>query len=138
MRNFRKAALAGATAAAIAFGTTAVATAHTETATPAATTTATPTKVVERPGTEATGGSSTKLGHDLEAWTVDGDGNVVANGADGRALFGSSDNAQGVPSFESQPAWAKAFFGVSIFAAVSALIGLVVGPAYNFVVFGPF
>ena len=70
MRNFRKAALAGATAVAVAFGSTAVATAETKKpeATPTPTYTSYPAPVRDqKPGVdndaEKTNGSSTKLGN---------------------------------------------------------------------------
>ncbi|PAT09401.1 hypothetical protein [Corynebacterium hadale] len=117
MRNFRKAALAGATAVALAFGSTTIAAAE-ETAAPE-TTTQTPADA-EKPS------ASTKIGASLGAY--DKDGNATA--ADGRAIFGKKDG------FREQPEWAIAFYATTIFAAVSAAVGLIVGPAYNFVVHG--
>lgn len=115
MRKFEKAALAGATAVAVAFGSAAVAPAEegaSETTTGAATQ-ATPTA--------GTGSTATKVGHDLEA----------DKGADGRKIFGFDKD------LASQPAWAQLFYGVSVLAGVSAFIGLIVGPLYNFIVHGP-
>ncbi|OAA17841.1 hypothetical protein CAFEA_07045 [Corynebacterium afermentans subsp. afermentans] len=119
MRNFRKAALAGATAVAVAFGSTAVATA--ETVNP------------DNQLGEATAGDSSlssRIGAGLE-------GDQTAYGP---ALFGSSHGeAEGeTEAYEQQPAWAKLFHALTIFTAVSALVGMIVGPAYNFVVHGPF
>ncbi|OFL18025.1 hypothetical protein HMPREF2785_06295 [Corynebacterium sp. HMSC067D03] len=136
MRNFRKAALAGATAVAVAFGSTAVATAQTEApeTTTEATAPAKPTREA-KPGvdndTAKTNGSSTKLGNKLGVWEKTKDGKVQLNGTDGRAIFGSTSNS------ENQPTYAKVGLGISVFAAVSAVIGLLVGPLYNFIVHGP-
>ena len=124
MRNFRKAALAGATAVAVAFGSAAVAIA--EESTPAPTTTHAP-KVIE--DSKGLGGSSTKIGHSLEAWEKK-DGKVQANPADGRKIFGSSKDLEG------QPKWAKFGYFITVFTSVAAAVGLIVGPAYNFVVHG--
>lgn len=141
MRNFRKAALAGATAVAVAFGSTAVATAETKKpeATPTPTYTSYPAPVRDqKPGvdndTEKTNGSSTKLGNKLGVWSKDKDGNVKVNGVDGRAIFGSAKKENG---FDDQPTYAKVGYGLTIFTAVSAVIGLIVGPLYNFIVHGP-
>lgn len=120
MRNFRKAALAGATAVALAFGSASGATAA-------------ETQVVTN--TKGEGGSSTNLGHSLEVWEKDEAGNTVKTGADGQALFGSSKENGG---FEAQPLWAQLFYVTTIFTSVSAIVGLIVGPAYNFFVHGPF
>lgn len=129
MRNFRKAALAGATAVAVAFGSASVAVAQ-ETDTPTTTTTTpAPTKPVEK--TKGEGGSSTKIGHSLGAWEKDKDGKVQANGADGREIFGSSKD-----NFKGQPKWAKLGYVLTVFTSVAAAVGLIVGPAYNFVVHG--
>lgn len=52
--------------------------------------------------------------------------------ADGRAIFGVQKEG-----FEEQPAWAKLLYGLLIFNSAAAFFGLVVGPAYNFIVHGP-
>jgi len=134
MRNFRKAALAGATAVAVAFGSTAVATAETaEDTTAAENTYVAPSRPVEdkdgKDGVEPA--SSEKITHSewLEFRDEDGD----LRGADGEALFGSSKEG-----FEEQPRYAKLAYGATIFTAVSALVGLVVGPLYNFFIHGDF
>ena len=140
MRNFRKAALAGATAVAVAFGSTAVATAETKKpeATPTPTYTSYPAPVRDqKPGVdndaEKANGSSTKLGNKLGVWE-EKDGKVQVNGVDGRAIFGSHKKENG---FDNQPKYAKAAYGLTVFTAVSAVIGLIVGPLYNFIVHGP-
>ncbi|MCG7277671.1 hypothetical protein MHJ95_01515 [Corynebacterium imitans] len=124
MRNFRKAALAGATAVAVAFGSTTMAVAEDKKNEPAES-----PIVATQPGedTEGNGSLSSKVGNAFEAT----DENGKATGADGKAIFGSKKDG-----FGDQPAWAKAFYALTVFSAVSAFIGLVVGPSYNFVIHG--
>lgn len=142
MRNFRKAALAGATAVAVAFGSTAVATAATEgTEAPEAPVAAAPTRTAEaKDNNGQEPGSATRIGHTLGVWEKDKDGNVQLNGTDGRALFGSSTDSetQNGGNWGDQPGYAKAGYILSIFTAVSAVVGLVVGPLYNYFVHGDF
>lgn len=133
MRNFRKAALAGATAVAVAFGSTAVATAETTEDTTAADSTYTaPVRPVEdkdgKDGVEPA--SSHKITNSEWLQFRDEDGNL--RGTDGQAIFGKKDN------FDAQPRYAKLAYGATIFTAVSALVGLIVGPLYNFFVHGDF
>ena len=109
MRNFRQVALAGATALAVTFGSTAVAAAQTETS---ATTTA----------AESGPSLSHKIGKHLES----------DQKADGTEIFGVQKEG-----FEEQPAWAKLLYGLLIFNSAAAFFGLIVGPAYNFIVHGP-
>ena len=52
--------------------------------------------------------------------------------ADGREIFGVKKEG-----FETQPAWAKLLYGLLVFNSAAAFFGLVVGPAYNFIVHGP-
>lgn len=52
--------------------------------------------------------------------------------ADGNTIFGVQKEG-----FEEQPAWAKLLYGLLIFNSAAAFFGLVVGPAYNFIVHGP-
>lgn len=108
MRNFRQVALAGATALAVTFGSTAVAAADE----PTTTTTA----------AESGPSLSSKIGKDLES----------DQKANGREIFGVQKEG-----FETQPAWAKLLYGLLIFNSAAAFFGLVVGPAYNFIVHGP-
>ena len=136
MRNFRKAALAGATAAAVAFGSTAVATAQETTAeetTAAEVTTVKHTRTVDptvdgKDGVEP--GSSNKIANSewLEFRKDD-----QLQGTDGEALFGSSKEG-----FDEQPRYARLAYGATVFTTVSAIIGLIVGPLYNFIVHGDF
>ena len=133
MRNFRKAALAGATAVAVAFGSTAVATAETTEDTTAADSTYTaPVRPVEdkdgKDGVEPA--SSHKITNSEWLEFRDQDGNL--RGTDGEAIFGKKDN------FDAQPRYAKLGYGATIFTAVSAVVGLIVGPLYNYFVHGDF
>lgn len=114
MRNFQKAALAGATAVAMTFGTTAVATAVEQ-----AGNTNQETSTTQAAGEKES--LSSKIGRELEKDKT----------ADGRNIFGSSKN------LSNEPAWAKILYGTTIAAGVAAFIGLIVGPLYNFVVHGP-
>ena len=110
MRNFRQVALAGATALAVTFGSTAVAAAD-QTEPSTATTAA-----------ENGPSLSSKIGTHLDSETA----------ADGTAIFGVQKEG-----FEEQPAWAKLLYGLLIFNSAAAFFGLIVGPAYNFIVHGP-
>ncbi|WP_342319948.1 hypothetical protein [Corynebacterium mayonis] len=125
MRNFRKAGFAAATALAVTFGSASVALA--EEVKPIT------TEVTE---TKGEGGSSTDLGKSLDAWRIE-DGKTVKTGADAEALFGSSKEGQDGQTWETQPRWAQLLYVGSIFLGVSALVSLIVGPAYNFVIHGP-
>ncbi|MCQ4613397.1 hypothetical protein [Corynebacterium pseudogenitalium] len=127
MRNFRKAALAGATAVAVAFGSATVAIADEAKITE--TTVSHPTEVVEVK--DAEGSLSSKIGKGLGAWEPTKDGKVQKNGADGREIFGSSKD-----KFGKQPVWAQIGYVLTVFTSVAAAVGLIVGPAYNFVVHG--
>ena len=129
MRNFRKAALAGATAVAVAFGSASVAIAdESTTATPTPTM---PTEIVEVK--DAEGSLSSKIGHSLGAWEKTEDGKLQKNGAHGPAIFGKQKKEQG---WNAQPRWAKAGYFITVFTSVAAAVGLIIGPAYNFVVHG--
>lgn len=108
MRNFRQVALAGATALAVTFGSTAVAAAEELTTTTTA--------------AESGPSLSHKIGKHLKS----------DQKADGREIFGVQKEG-----FEAEPAWAKLLYGLLIFNSAAAFFGLVVGPAYNFIVHGP-
>ena len=149
MRNFRTAAVATATALTVALGGVTVATAETTDGETSTESTYTPhpsrpkeetnndveliNETDQAEGTdtpsdnnEGKSKASTKIGAGLGAYDKDG-----ATAADGEAIFGSDKTG-----FGEQPGWAKAFYALTVFSAVSAFIGLVVGPAYNFVVHG--
>ncbi|MBA5243965.1 MULTISPECIES: hypothetical protein [Corynebacterium] len=134
MRNFRKAALAGATAVAVAFGSTAVATAATEgTEAPEAPAYTAPVRPVEdkdsKDGVEPA--SSNKIVQSEWLEFRDKDGNL--RGTDGEQIFGSQKD-----NFGDQPRYARLAYGATIFTAVSAVVGLIVGPLYNYFVHGDF
>ena len=129
MRNFRKAALAGATAVAVAFGSATVAIAEPGTTPEVTTTNVAPDKQIDK--NKGLGGSSTKFGHSLGAWEKDKDGKVQAKGANAKALFGIKKEG-----FDKQPVWAQVGYFITVFTSVAAAVGLFVGPAYNFVVHG--
>lgn len=134
MRNFRKAALAGATAVAVAFGSTAVATAETAgTDAPEAPAYTAPVREVEdkdgKDGVEPA--SSHKITNSEWLEFRDEDGNL--RGTDGEEIFGSKKD-----NFGEQPRYARLAYGATIFTAVSAVVGLIVGPLYNFFVHGEF
>ena len=134
MRNFRKAALAGATAVAVAFGSTAVATAATEgTEAPEAPAYTAPVRPVEdkdsKDGVEPA--SSNKIVQSEWLEFRDKDGNL--RGTDGEQIFGSQKD-----NFGEQPRYARLAYGATIFTAVSAVVGLIVGPLYNYFVHGDF
>ena len=134
MRNFRKAALAGATAVAVAFGSTAVATAATEsTEAPEAPAYTAPFRPVEdkdsKDGVEPA--SSHKITNSEWLQFRDKDGNL--RGTDGTEIFGTEKD-----NFGEQPRYARLAYGATIFTAVSAVVGLIVGPLYNYFVHGDF
>lgn len=130
MRNFRKAALAGATAVAVAFGSTAVATA--EETTEQTSTVEVPTRQIDADvdANDQDPGLSSKIADWDFLQFKDEDGNL--KGVDGRALFGKKDG------FSDQPIYAQVAYGATVFTAVSAIVGLIVGPLYNFIVHGDF
>lgn len=138
MRKFQKAALAGATAVAVAFGSTAVATAAEEKTNESSTQTQSGSsnktesdKKFEAPTKPTTGdkdktpSSSTKIGGKLGAHK---DGQAI--GTNYEAFFG------GAGWTEQAPIYQLLFVG-GIATFVSALVGLIFGPAYNFFVHGP-
>lgn len=51
--------------------------------------------------------------------------------ADGTKLFGQETEVS------SQPKWAQILYGVGIASAVVTVLGLLVGPALNFIKYGP-
>ena len=139
MRKFQKAALAGATAVAVAFGSTAVATAADENNGSSNENQSSssnsngneeskqwkaPTKPTTGDKTKPATGS-TKVGGKLGAHK---DGQAI--GTNYEAFFG------GEGWTEQAPIYQLLFVG-GIATFVSALVGLVFGPAYNFFVHGP-
>jgi len=137
MRNFRMATIAGATAVAVAFGSTSVAFAEDAQNAPAAPTTTEQQSQEDRGEfdrvagpTKADGGSSTRIGKALGGWSKNTEGKTIEHGADGTEIFGSEKN------LSSQPVWAQLLYSLNLITVIGALIGLVAGPLYNFVVHG--
>ncbi|MGP6175063.1 hypothetical protein [Corynebacterium sp. A21] len=138
MRNISKAALAVATTAALALGSTSIATAqddlnvdaglNIEADINADDTTDVPAEDIEiTEGSSIPANGSSRLSDNLNG----------ENEADARALFGSSKvNEETGATFDGQPAWAKLLYGLTLTGVVGSLLGLVFGPAYNFVVHG--
>lgn len=138
MRNFRMATIAGATAVAVAFGSTSVAFAEDAPENSTAPTTTEQQQSQEGRGefdrvagpSKADGGSSTRIGKALGGWSKDTEGKTIEHGADGTEIFGSEKN------LSSQPVWAQLLYSLNLITVIGALIGLVAGPLYNFVVHG--
>lgn len=131
MRSLRKAAIAAATAATLTLGGTAVASAQ-ETDDPGSNQTApaTPNEddIQVQPGSSIPANGSSRISDNLNGEYE----------ADGRAIFGSSKvNEETGATWDGQPAWAKLLYGASIVGAIGSIIGLVVGPIYNFFTHGP-
>lgn len=144
MRNIRKVAVAVATATVLTLGSTSVATAQdglnssvsadaeagvnddaTDDEAPAETAPA--EDIVVTDGSSIPTNGSSRFSDNLNG----------ENEADARALFGSSKvNAETGATFDGQPAWAKLLYGLTLTGVVGSLLGLVFGPAYNFVVHG--
>lgn len=136
--RIRNAAIAGATAIAVAFGGTTIASAEeaTNDENISSNVEGTSSDLSSDPegaegaeGEESNGGSlSSKIG----------DSDLVNKGPEdnkttqfnGRDVFGSSKN------FENVPSWAQAFYALTVVASIGSLIGLVVGPAANYIQFG--
>ncbi|MFH0410796.1 hypothetical protein ACG98H_01625 [Corynebacterium sp. L4756] len=128
--RIRNAAIAGATAIAVAFGGTTIASA--EEANNDTNASAEGVSSEE----SASGDESTEGGASLSSKI--GDSGLVNKGEDdnkntqftGEDVFGSSKN------FDEVPSWAKAFYALTIVASLGSLVGLVVGPAANYIQFG--
>ena len=129
--RIRNAALAGATALAVAFGGSTVAFAAETTEQGDNTVT------VEKPSQSKTGpeGVADTTPEDYTPSLSSKIGNIEGlesdQAADGTAIFGKKDG------FSEQPEWAKVLYGVTVAAGVSALLGTIIGPVYNFFVHGP-
>lgn len=127
--RIRNAAIAGATALAVAFGGTTVASAaetieqddH--------------TVVVEdqNPSKTAPGGEDNTTPEDYKPSLSSKIGNKLESdkAANGVGIFGSSKD------FSGQPAWAKAFYSLTVIAGLGTLLGAIIGPVHNFLVHGP-
>lgn len=114
MRSFRTAAVAAASTIALAMGTTTIASAE------------------GLKGIEVTEGSTIPENSSRFSDNLNGD-----KEADGRALFGSSKvNEETGGTYDSQPAWAKLLHAATVIGGIGSFIGLVVGPIYNYIVYG--
>ncbi|MDK8898356.1 MULTISPECIES: hypothetical protein [unclassified Corynebacterium] len=135
--RIRNAALAGATALAVAFGGSTVAFAAETTEQGDNTVTVEkqsqskksqsktgPGGVADTTPEDYTPSLSSKIGN-IEGLESD-------QAADGTAIFGIKKDG-----FSEQPEWAKVLYGVTVAAGVSALLGTIIGPVYNFFVHGP-
>ena len=126
MRSIRRAAIAGATAATLIMGAATVATADEDTkATSSTKEAANDLKYVFAPGKKLDNGE------DRESWTKNFSGRVgtvldADQPANGARLFGSTDDVK------KEPKWAQAMLAVTYIGAIGSLLGLVVFPAYNF------
>ena len=121
MRNFRNAAIAGATAVALTFGGTTVATAAEENQDTTAT------------GSQENGNSGSSEGRSWQTAV----GGSLGNGhgdseVNGRDLWGKKRNP------EKNPEIAETLRGLSIALSVFAGLTFLIAPAYNFLKFGPF
>ena len=120
MRNFRNAAIAGATAVALTFGGTTVATAAEEDQDTTAT------------GSQENGNSGSSEGR---SWQTALGGSLGNDHGDskvkGRDLWGKE-------RAEDNPEIAETLRGLSIALGVFAGLTFLIAPAYNFVKFGPF
>ena len=132
--RIRNAAIAGATAIAVAFGGTTIASAQEneeENVSSNVENTSSDLSSDEDAASEeeGNGGSlSSKIG---DSDLVDkGEGDDKNTQFNGRDVFGSSKDHDNIPS------WAKSFYALTIVASIGSLIGLVVGPAANYIQFG--
>ncbi|MGO3456107.1 hypothetical protein [Corynebacterium casei] len=136
--RIRNAAIAGATAIAVAFGGTTIASAEEATNDENISSNVEGTSsdlssdaegAEGTEGEESDGGSlSSKIGD--SALVNKGPEDNKTTQFNGRDVFGSSKN------FENVPSWAEAFYALTVVASIGSLIGLVVGPAANYIQFG--
>lgn len=135
--RIRNAAIAGATAIAVAFGGTTIASAQDEEGSAQAQSSQSSEETTEET-TNEDAQSSGSSDSDASLSSQIGDSELVNKGEDdnkntefaGTDVFGSSKN------FENVPSWAQGFYALTIIASLGSLIGLVVGPAANYIQFG--
>ncbi len=128
MHNFRKAALAGATAVAVATGSMSVAVAD-ETSKPATNF----SLDVRIPATDENGVPIQEGPKDNVSLKKEGD--ELTTGVTWNQFIGEWDFSKS-PAEGGTPKWVPVLFAGGIFAMVSAVIGLIVGPLYNYIVHG--
>lgn len=110
MRSFRTAAVAGVTAIALSLGTASAAFAQEEGATEAN---------LSSGFSALSSGGFTEVGED---WDAD-------KPANGRDTLGSSTD------HDNQPAWAKNMHDLTWLGGIASLLGVVIFPAYNYLVY---
>lgn len=137
--RIRNAAIAGATALAVAFGGSTVAFAEDTNGSAQENTNSSSQQDNNSSSQEGNGSSASEEGGKGEAslsskigdtWFNKGKDDNKTTEADGRAIFGSSKD------FSGQPTWAKAFYGLGIASAIASVAGFI-GVVYNFFVHGP-
>lgn len=142
MRSLRKAALAGATAAAVAFGSISVASAQDETNQDTTQAQLESSQTDQNQSSQTEESESTQTEESESSQTEDKDGSLSSKlnaalnlqgdkDADGRDIFGSTKD------LETQPTWAKVLYALTIIGGIGSLIGLVLGPLDNFIKYGP-
>lgn len=124
MRNFRNAAIAGATAVALTFGGASVATAAEAPAKQDTTASSS-----QDNNNAQTAGLSSKIGHSIFGIEKQGDETDTLNG---RNIFGSSkDHA-------AEPKAARVLYALTIVLGITAVGSLLIAPVDNFLKYGPF
>ncbi len=124
MRNFRNAAIAGATAVALTFGGASVATAAEAPAKQDTTASSS-----QDNNNAQTAGLSSKIGHSIFGIEKQGDKTDTLNG---RNIFGSSkDHA-------AEPKAARVLYALTIVLGITAVGSLLIAPIDNFLKYGPF
>ena len=111
MRSIRRAAVAGAAALALTVSGMSVASAA--------------ENDVQTPAT-GNASLSSEIGKDLEA----------DQQADWKAFFPGSaglEEGQEAPKIEDQPVWSQVLFAGTIIGAIGSILGLIVGPIFNFI-----
>lgn len=136
--RIRNAAIAGATAIAVAFGGTTIASAEEATNDENISSNVEGTSSDRSSDAEGAEGTEGEESNGGSLSSKIGDSDLVNKGPEdnkttqfnGRDVFGSSKN------FENVPSWAQGFYALTIIASIGSLIGLVVGPAANYIQFG--
>lgn len=112
MRSFRTAAVAGLTAVALAAGSASVATAAE---------TETDTQNLSSTFSALSSGGAAEAGRELDA-------DQPVKGED---IFGEENKLDD----ENTPAWAKTMYDLTVLGGIASLLGVIVFPAYNYLVY---
>lgn len=136
--RIRNAAIAGATAIAVAFSGTTIASAQDEEGSAQAQSSQSSEETTEENTEDAQSSEGLSSEGDASLSSQIGDSELVNKGEgddkntqfNGRDVFGSSKDHDNIPS------WAQSFYALTIVASIGSLIGLVVGPAANYIQFG--